>query len=72
MKLLEMFKQLTNEEKEELINWIIEEIKKKKGVDMEPKIEIEVLISNYEEIIKKLETIKKLLNDIKNINIEVE
>lgn len=39
---------------------------------MEPKIEIEVLISNYEEIIKKLETIKKLLNDIKNINIEVE
>lgn len=30
MKLLEMFKQLTNEEKEELINWIIEEINKKR------------------------------------------
>lgn len=39
---------------------------------MENELEIRIKISNYEEIIKKLETIKKLLDDIKNIKIEVE
>lgn len=35
-------------------------------------IKIEISISNYDDIIQQLETIKKLLNDIKNIHIEVK
>lgn len=39
---------------------------------MENKIEIQISIANYEEIIEKLENIKKLLNEIANINIQIE
>ncbi len=39
---------------------------------MENKIEIKMELSNYDEIIEKLEHIKKLLNDISNIKIEVK
>lgn len=39
---------------------------------MENKIEIQISIANYEEIIEKLENIKKLLNEIANINIQLE
>ncbi len=38
---------------------------------MENKIEIKIELSNYDEIIEKLEYIKKLLNDISNTKIEV-
>lgn len=38
---------------------------------MKNEIEIKISISNYDEIIKQLEKIKELLNDIRNINIEV-
>lgn len=34
-------------------------------------MEIKISIANYNEIIKQLEKIKELLNDIKNIKIEV-
>lgn len=39
---------------------------------MENKIEIQISIANYEEIIEKLENIKKLLNEIADINIQLE
>lgn len=39
---------------------------------MENKIEIQISIANYEEIIEKLENIKKLLNEIADINIQIE
>lgn len=39
---------------------------------MENKLEIQISIANYEEIIEKLENIKKLLNEIANINIQLE
>lgn len=39
---------------------------------MEEEIKIKIALSNYDEIIKQLETIKKLLNDIKNIKLEVD
>ncbi len=32
---------------------------------------IEISLTNYDEIIKKLETIKKLLQEISNINIQI-
>lgn len=39
---------------------------------MENKLEIQISIANYEEIIEKLENIKKLLNEIADINIQIE
>ena len=39
---------------------------------MENEVVIKVTIANYEEIINKLETIKKLLNDIANIDVQIE
>lgn len=39
---------------------------------MENKLEIQISIANYEEIIEKLENIKKLLNEIADINIQLE
>lgn len=35
-------------------------------------LSIKIKIENYEEVIQKLENIKKLLNDIKNTKIEVK
>ncbi len=36
------------------------------------KIEISIELKNYDEVIRKLENIKKLLNEISNIHIEVK
>lgn len=38
----------------------------------EESIKISIELIGYEELIEKLERIKELLNDIKNIKIEVE
>ena len=39
---------------------------------MNNNLEIKILISNYDEVIEKLENIKKLLNEIAGINIQIE
>ncbi len=36
------------------------------------KVEIKLVLKGYEEVIEKLENIKKLLNEIATINIQVE
>lgn len=35
-------------------------------------IEIKIELANYDEIIEKLKAIKKLLDEISNINIQIE
>lgn len=35
-------------------------------------VQIKIEIINYEEVVEKLKELKKLLDDIKNINIEVK
>lgn len=39
---------------------------------MKNEISIEISLSNYDEVIKQLETIKKLLQDIADINVQIE
>lgn len=35
-------------------------------------VQIKIELINYEEVVEKLKELKKLLDDIKNINIEVK
>lgn len=37
-----------------------------------PEVQIKIELINYEEVVEKLKELKKLLDDIKNINIEVK
>ncbi len=77
-----MFREHTTEE---IMNFIFgDEVKEemeiprkkeesKKNIQTEDNtVEISIELKNYDEVIRKLENIKKLLNEISNIHIEVK